>query len=154
MSTEHTDILIVEDSPNDAQLTIRSLKKHNLANNIVHVTDGQEALDYLSAQGAFRERNPLDLPRVILLDLKLPKLDGRQVLSWIRKNEATKLIPVVVLTSSQEEADLHESYKLGANSYIVKPVDFEKFTESIRQVGLYWLLLNKPALPVHVHEHH
>jgi CheY-like chemotaxis protein len=146
MHNDVTDILIIEDNPNDALLTIRSLKQSNLANNIVHVTDGQAALDYLHAEGAFRERNPLKLPKVVLLDLKIPKLDGLQVLARIRGDERTKLLPVVILTSSQEESDLIESYKLGANSYIVKPVEFENFSKSIREVGLYWLLLNKPPL--------
>jgi two-component system, response regulator len=146
MNTESTDILIVEDNPNDALLTIRSLKQSNLANNIVHVTDGQTALDYLHAEGVYRERNALKLPKVVLLDLKIPKLDGLQVLSRIRGDERTRLLPVVILTSSQEESDLIESYKLGANSYIVKPVEFENFSKSIREVGLYWLLLNKPPL--------
>jgi CheY-like chemotaxis protein len=146
MNTESTDILIVEDNPNDALLTIRSLKQSNLANNIVHVTDGQTALDYLHAEGVYSARNALKLPKVVLLDLKIPKLDGLQVLSRIRGDERTKLLPVVILTSSQEESDLIESYKLGANSYIVKPVEFENFSKSIREVGLYWLLLNKPPL--------
>ena len=146
MNCKATPILIVEDNPNDALLCIRSLKQNNLANNIVHLTDGQEAIDYLFAEGAYSGRNPMDLPKVLLLDLKLPKLDGLQVLARIRSDERTKLLPVVILTSSQEERDLIESYKLGANSYIVKPVEFENFSKSIREVGLYWLLLNKPPI--------
>jgi len=146
MNCKSTDILIVEDNPNDALLTIRSLKEHNLANNIVHVRDGQEALDYLFAEGGYSERDPLNLPKAILLDLKLPKLDGLQVLARIRGDERMKCVPVVILTSSQEEGDLVKSYKLGANSYIVKPVEFESFSAAIKQLGLYWLLLNK--LPV------
>lgn len=146
MNNESADILIVEDNQNDALLTIRSLKQHNLASSLVHVTDGQAAVDYLFAKGAYSERDPLDLPKVVLLDLKLPKLNGLEVLSLIRDDPRTKILPVVILTSSQEESDLIESYKLGANSYIVKPVDFENFSKAIYQVGLYWLLLNKPAM--------
>ncbi|MCE9588398.1 MAG: response regulator [Verrucomicrobia bacterium] len=146
MNCKSTDILIVEDNPNDALLTIRSLKEHNLANNIVHVRDGQEALDYLFAEGGYSDRDPLNLPKAILLDLKLPKLDGLQVLARIRGDERMKCVPVVILTSSQEEGDLVKSYKLGANSYIVKPVEFESFSAAIKQLGFYWLLLNK--LPV------
>ena len=146
MNCKSTDILIVEDNPNDALLTIRSLKEHNLANNIVHVRDGQQALDYLFAEGGYSDRDPLNLPKAILLDLKLPKLDGLQVLARIRGDERMKCVPVVILTSSQEEGDLVKSYKLGANSYIVKPVEFESFSAAIKQLGLYWLLLNK--LPV------
>ena len=146
MNGKSTEILIVEDNANDALLTIRSLKEHNLANNIVHVRDGQEALDYLFAKGAYSDRDPLNLPKAILLDLKLPKLDGLQVLARIRDDERMKCVPVVIFTSSQEEGDLVKSYKLGANSYIVKPVEFESFTAAIKQMGLYWLLLNK--LPV------
>ena len=147
MNNEYADILIVEDNQNDALLTIRSLKHHNLANNLVHVTDGQAAIDYLFAKGEYSERNPLNLPKVVLLDLKLPKINGLEVLSQIRGYARTKLLPVVILTSSQEESDLIESYKLGANSYIVKPVEFENFSKAIYEVGLYWLLLNKPATP-------
>jgi CheY-like chemotaxis protein len=147
MNNEPADIMVVEDNPNDAMLTIRSLKQHNLANNLVHVTDGQAAIDYLFAKGAYSERNPLNLPKVVLLDLKLPKLNGLEVLSLIRGDPRTQILPVVILTSSQEESDLIESYKLGANSYIVKPVEFENFSKAIVDVGLYWLLLNKPATP-------
>jgi len=146
MNNEPADIMVVEDNPNDAMLTIRSLKQHNLANNLVHVTDGQAAIDYLFAKGAYSERNPLNLPKVVLLDLKLPKLNGLEVLSLIRGDPRTQILPVVILTSSQEESDLIESYKLGANSYIVKPVEFENFSKAIVDVGLYWLLLNKPPV--------
>jgi CheY-like chemotaxis protein len=145
MNNEHSDILIVEDNPNDVLLTIRSLKKHKLANSIIHVSDGQAALDYIFGEGAHQGRNVMEQPRVVLLDLKLPKLDGLQVLARIRADQRTKLLPVVILTSSQEESDLVQSYNLGANSYIVKPVEFENFAKSIYQIGLYWLLLNKPA---------
>jgi two-component system, response regulator len=146
MNNESADILIVEDNQNDALLTIRSLKQHNLASSLVHVTDGQAAVDYLFAKGAYSERNPLNLPKVVLLDLKLPKLNGLEVLSLIRGDPRTQILPVVILTSSQEESDLIESYKLGANSYIVKPVEFENFSKAIVDVGLYWLLLNKPPV--------
>jgi CheY-like chemotaxis protein len=146
MNCESTDILLVEDNPNDALLTIRSLKEHNLDNNIIHVSDGQEALDYLYAEGVYHHRNPLKTPKTILLDLKLPKISGLEILARIRADERTKVVPVVILTSSQEESDLKKAYSLGANSYIVKPVDFENFTTVVKQLGLYWLLLNKPPL--------
>lgn len=146
MNPETADILIVEDNPNDAHLAIRSLKQNRLTNTIVHLSDGPAALDYLFAEGEYSGRDPLDLPKVVLLDLKLPKLDGLQVLARIRMNPRTKVLPVVILTSSQEERDLIESYKLGANSYIVKPVEFDNFTKAVQEVGLYWLLLNKPPL--------
>jgi CheY-like chemotaxis protein len=145
MNNEPSEILIVEDNPNDVLLTIRSLKKHKLANSIIHVSDGQAALDYLFGEGTHQGRNVMEQPRVVLLDLKLPKLDGLQVLARIRADQRTKLLPVVILTSSQEESDLIQSYNLGANSYIVKPVEFENFAKSIYEIGLYWLLLNKPA---------
>lgn len=147
MNSDNTEILIVEDNPNDAQLTMRSLKKNNLANHIMHVSDGQIAVDYLLGEGEYQGRNVLDQPKVVLLDLKLPKLNGLQVLARIRGDARTKMLPVVILTSSQQESDLIESYKLGANSYIVKPVEFENFAKSVQEVGLYWLLLNKPAIP-------
>lgn len=147
MNSGTTEILIVEDNPNDAQLTMRSLKKNNLANHIMHVSDGQAAVDYLFGEGEYQGRNVLDQPKVVLLDLKLPKLNGLQVLARIRGDARTKMLPVVILTSSQQESDLIESYKLGANSYIVKPVEFENFAKSVQEVGLYWLLLNKPATP-------
>ena len=138
------EILLVEDNPNDVEMTLRALKKHNLANKVHVVKDGAEALDYVFATGIYAERNIDDHPKVILLDLKLPKVDGMEVLRRIRADERTKCIPVVVLTSSQEERDIVESYKLGVNSYIVKPVDFDKFLSTVQELGLYWLLLNKP----------
>jgi len=147
MNLDSAEILIVEDNPNDAQLTMRSLKKNNLANHIMHVSDGQAAVDYIFGEGEYQGRNVLDQPKVILLDLKLPKLNGLQVLARIRSDARTKILPVVILTSSQQESDLIESYKLGANSYIVKPVEFENFAKSVQEVGLYWLLLNKPPIP-------
>ena len=138
------EILLVEDNPRDAELTLRALKKHNLANHVHVAKDGAEALDYIFATGIYAERNIHDHPKVVLLDLKLPKVDGMEVLRRIRADEGTKCIPVVVLTSSQEERDIVESYKLGVNSYIVKPVDFDKFLSTVQELGLYWLLLNKP----------
>jgi CheY-like chemotaxis protein len=145
MIQETTDVLLVEDNPNDALLAIRSLKESKLANEIVHLKDGQEAIDYLLQQGSYAGKKVF-LPKVILLDLKLPKVNGLEVLKALRANPETKLVPIVILTSSQVESDLIESYKLGANSYIVKPVDFENFSKSIREVGLYWLILNKPPI--------
>ena len=146
MKNGSSDILIVEDNPNDAELAMRALRQHNLANSMVHVKDGQEALDYLFGEGGFKGRDARQQPKVILLDLKLPKLNGLDTLARMRADKRTKLTPVVVLTSSQEESDLLGSYHLGANSYIVKPVDFDKFVEAIREIGLYWLLLNKIPL--------
>lgn len=146
MKNETGDVLLVEDNPNDALLTIRSLKEQNLANEIVHLSDGQAALDYLFAEGTYSSRNIQKVPKVVLLDLKLPKVGGLQVLKRLRDDARTKLLPIVILTSSQEESDLVESYKLGANSYIVKPVEFENFSKAIREVGLYWLVLNKPPI--------
>ncbi len=138
------EILLVEDNPNDAELTLRALKKHNLANKVHWVKDGAEALDFLFANRTFEERKAAPNPRVVLLDLKLPKVDGLEVLRQVRANEKTKLIPVVVLTSSKEEQDVVESYRLGVNSYIVKPVNFKKFLETVSELGLYWVLLNEP----------
>ena len=137
------DILLVEDNPNDAELTLRALKKHNFANKIHHVRDGAEALDYIFATGKYAHRKIEDSPKVVFLDLKLPKIDGAEVLRRIKSDERTKTIPVVILTSSKEEKDLVRSYNLGVNSYIVKPVEFEKFVDSVSELGLYWLLLNK-----------
>jgi two-component system response regulator len=142
-------ILLVEDSPEDAQLTLRALKKHNLANRVFHVKDGAEALDFIFARGAYSDRNAENVPKVIFLDLKLPKVDGLEVLKQIRsdgepREVPIKNVPVVILTSSKEERDIVESYKLGVNSYIVKPVEFDKFVQSVSDLGLYWLLLNQP----------
>lgn len=136
-------ILIVEDNPDDEALTIRALKKNNIGNRLVVVRDGAEALDFLFCTGAYSNRNPLDLPQTILLDLKLPKVDGLEVLKRIRADGRTSLLPVVILTSSNEERDIVQSYKNGANSYIRKPVDFNEFLEAARQLGLYWLVLNE-----------
>ena len=138
------EILLVEDNPNDIELALHALKKHNLANRIQVVRDGAEALDFLFARGAFSHRDINQTPRVVLLDLKLPKVDGLEVLRQVKADPRTRKIPVVVLTSSREERDVVESYSLGVNSYILKPVDFQQFTEAVRTIGLYWLLLNEP----------
>jgi CheY-like chemotaxis protein len=140
---KQVDILLVEDNPNDAELAIRALKRHNLANNLVLVHDGEEALDFMFCRGRYQERNQSDRPRLVLLDLKLPKVDGLEVLKALKSDQRTRITPIVVLTTSKEERDLLRSYDLGANSYIVKPVDFEKFTEAVKDLGLYWLVLNE-----------
>ncbi len=132
------EVLLIEDNPDDAELTIRVLKKHNLANNLVHLHDGEEALNFLLAEG----NN--NVPKLILLDLKMPKVDGIEVLRKIKNHDQKKVIPVVVLTSSKEERDIVESYNLGVNAYVVKPVEFEKFVEAVAKLGLFWLLLNQP----------
>ncbi len=137
-------ILLVEDNPDDVALTRRALKQSNICNDLVVAADGVEALDYLFGTGAYAGRDMDAMPAVILLDLKLPKIDGLEVLQRIRGNEATKLLPVVVLTSSKEERDLLSSYNLGANSYIRKPVNFSQFAAAIKQLGLYWLVINEP----------
>jgi len=136
-------ILLVEDNPDDEKLTLRAMKKNNILNDIIVVRDGAEALDFLFGEGKYEGRETDVSPQVILLDINLPKIGGLEVLRRIRENERTCLYPVVILTSSREEKDLVESYKLGANSYICKPVDFNQFSESIRQLGLYWLVLNE-----------
>ncbi|MBN2653724.1 MAG: response regulator [Nitrospirae bacterium] len=141
---EIVEILLVEDNPNDAELTMRALKKSRLANNLLWLKDGAEALDYIFSKGAYENRNMDIVPKVILLDLKMPKVDGIEVLSKLKSDERTKVIPVVVLTSSKEEPDIKKCYSLGANSYIVKPVDFEKFITAVSQISLYWLLTNHP----------
>ena len=140
-------ILIVEDNPDDEALTIRALKKNNIGNRLVVVRDGVEALDFLFCTGIYSDRDPHDLPQTILLDLRLPKVDGLEVLRRIRADQHTSMLPVVILTSSKEEQDVIEGYKYGANSYIRKPVDFDQFVNSVRQLGLYWLVLNEaPSL--------
>jgi two-component system, response regulator len=144
-SNTEVEILLVEDNPNDAELALRALKKNNLANNVVVVSDGEEALDFVFARGKYAHRDIEHGPRVILLDLKLPKVDGLEVLRLIKGDLRTKAIPVIVLTSSKEEKDIVESYKLGVNSYILKPVDFDKFVEAVKDIGYYWLLLNQSA---------
>jgi two-component system, response regulator len=142
MSHEAVEILLVEDNPNDLELTLHALRRFHLANRIEIARDGAEALDYLFGTGAFAGPSTFNLPRLILLDLKLPKVDGLEVLQKIKSSPDTQSIPVVVLTSSREERDIVESYRLGVNSYIAKPVDFAQFTEAVRQIGLYWLVLN------------
>lgn len=137
-------ILFVEDNPDDVELTLRALKKNNIVNDIVVVRDGAEALDYLYGSGKYAGRDTSVLPTVILLDLKLPKVDGLEVLRRVRAEESTRLLPVVILTSSDEEKDMIDSYNLGANSYVRKPVDFIQFAEAVKQLKLYWLLLNEP----------
>jgi len=132
------EILLIEDNPDDAGLTIHALKKHNLANNLLHLNDGEEALEYLFSNEI------TSIPKVILLDLKMPKVDGIEVLRRLKSDERRKIIPVVVLTSSREDRDILESYKLGVNAYIVKPVDFDKFVKAISEIGFFWLLLNQP----------
>lgn len=141
-------ILLVEDSSSDEELTLRALRKSGVANRVIVTRDGAEALDYLFAQGAFAARDPRETPQVVLLDLNLPKIGGLEVLRRIRADERTKLLPVVVLTSSGEDNDLLRGYGSGANSYVVKPVDFTQFAEAVRQLGLFWLVHNQPPPPV------
>ena len=136
-------ILLVEDNPDDVQLTLRALKKNKIMNEVVVAQDGVEALDYLFGTGRYAGRDPKVLPQVVLLDLKMPRMDGHEVLQRIRKDERTKLLPIVILTTSSEDRDRVESYKVGANSYIRKPVDFNQFAEAVQQLGLYWLVLNE-----------
>jgi len=138
------DILLVEDNPSDVELTLRALKKAKLANPIHVASDGEEALEFIFATGAYADRDPKQTPKVVLLDLKLPKISGLEILEKLRQDERTKPLPVVVLTSSREAPDVQRAYALGVNSYIVKPVDFDKFAEAVAEVGLYWLLLNQP----------
>ena len=136
-------ILLVEDNPDDEELTMRALKKNNISNEIVVARDGAEALDYLFARGKYSKRDTSEMPQLILLDLKLPKIDGIEVLKQIRSDDRTKLLPVVILTLSKEQQDLINGYSSGANSYIRKPVDFKEFIEAVGQLGLYWLVLNE-----------
>lgn len=138
-------ILLVEDNPDDVALTLRAFQRNNIANNIVVARDGAEAIDYLFGQGDHDGRDVSDVPQLVLLDLKLPKISGLDVLRRLRADERTKYIPVVILTSSSEESDLITSYDLGANSFVKKPVDYDEFVEAARQLGLYWLVINRPA---------
>jgi two-component system, response regulator len=141
MDNKIVEILLVEDNQDDAELTIRALKKFNLANNLLHLEDGEEALNFLYASRGNT------FPKIILLDIKMPKVDGIEVLRKIKSDPYRKIIPVVVLTSSKEERDIIESYKLGVNAYIVKPVEFDKFVKAVSEIGFFWLLLNQPPLP-------
>lgn len=143
-NSDIVDILLVEDNPHDAELTVRAIRKRNILNPFHVVEDGAEALDFLFCRGAYQERDCLKLPKVILLDLKLPKLNGLEVLKTVKSNERTRTIPVVVVTSSREDPDIKTAYALGANSYVVKPVDFGAFLDAMSSLGLYWLLVNQP----------
>lgn len=140
---KEVEILIVEDNPRDAEIAIRALKKNHLTNNVLVVKDGEEALDFLYTRGDYADKNYDNRPKIILLDLKLPKVDGKKVLRTIKNDPEKRAIPVIVLTSSREERDIVDSYQLGVNSYIIKPVDFDKFVEAVKELGLYWLLLNQ-----------
>lgn len=142
-------ILLVEDNPDDEALTLRALRKNNIMNEVIVARDGAAALDYLFGTGGYAGRDTSERPQLILLDLKLPKVDGLEVLARLRANERTALLPIVILTSSKEQQDLLNGYRLGANSYIVKPVDFHQFVEAVQQLGLYWLVLNEGAPSVH-----
>ncbi len=148
MSLDETEILLVEDNPTDAELTMRALKRKNLINKLVWVKDGAEALDFLFAKGEYSNRNMDNLPKLILLDLRMPKVDGLEVLHRIKEDDRTKRIPVVVLTSSKEDRDIVESYKLGVNSYVSKPVEFDEFIDAVSAMGFYWILINKPPSEV------
>lgn len=146
MAEHSLEILLIEDNPNDVALALHAFKKYNLANRVHVIRDGAEALDFLFCTGAYAQRDIASGPKVILLDLKLPLVDGLEVLRQIKSNPQTQPYPVVVLTSSSEERDIVESYQLGVNSYIVKPVDFEQFTATMHTLGLYWLLINHPPI--------
>jgi two-component system, response regulator len=143
-SENAVEILLVEDNPRDAELTIRALKKKNLANSLYHVEDGVEALDFLFARGRYSDRDINESPKVVLLDLKLPRIDGLEVLAAIRTDERTRAIPVVIVTSSAEDPDVKKAYDLGANSYVIKPVQFDAFMDAMVRVGIYWLMVNHP----------
>lgn len=147
MNTNSVEVLLVEDNMSDAELTIRELKKHHMANNLVHVINGEEALDFVFATGRFQELRVSKInPKLILLDIQMPKVNGLEVLERIKSDAKTKTIPVVILTSSKEHPDIEKCYNLGANSYIVKPVNFENFSEAIKNLGFYWLLVNQPPM--------
>ncbi len=144
-SIHAVDILFVEDNPDDAALVLRALKKNNLGNNLIHLTDGAQALDFVFGRGKYAERKVEDKPKMVLLDLKMPKVDGLQVLKAIRGDERTKLIPVIIMTSSNEEKDIISSYALGVNAYVVKPVGFDNFSRAVAELGMFWMLTNRPA---------
>jgi two-component system, response regulator len=146
MFKNYVEVLLVEDNPNDVELTLHALEKNHFTNPIHVVRDGAEALDFIYGKGEYQARDTGQQPKVILLDLKLPKIDGLEVLRRLKADPATSIIPVVVMTSSREERDIIESYKLGVNSYITKPVDFEQFNQTVQQLGMYWLLLNQPPV--------
>ncbi|MDT8403288.1 response regulator [Sulfuriflexus sp.] len=148
MSITNTKILLVEDNPDDEELTLRALRHHNIANDLVIARDGVEALDYLFTTGKYADKDPDEFPQVVLLDLKLPKIDGLEVLKKMRADERTKCLPVVVLTSSNEEKDIVDSYNFGANSYVRKPVDFVQFIAAAEQLGMYWLVLNQSPVDI------
>lgn len=143
MIDNKVEILLVEDNPHDAEMTIRALRRVNLANKLIHVKDGAEALDFIFSKGVYSERNMDDKPKVILLDIKMPKVDGIEVLRQLKADEKTRSIPVVIMTSSKEEQDIITSYDIGVNSYVVKPVDFEGFAKAVSQLGYYWLITNQ-----------
>ncbi len=143
MENTEVEILLVEDNPDDAELTIRALKKHNLINKLHHVKDGDEALDFIFAQGIYSKRKVENIPKIILLDLKMPKISGLEVLRFLKVDERTKKIPIVILTSSKEDPDIKQCYSLGVNSYVVKPVEFDAFIKVVSDIGLYWMILNQ-----------
>jgi CheY-like chemotaxis protein len=147
MAGNEVEILLIEDNPGDLELTLHALRKNNLANKIQVARDGEEALDFLFCRGEFKDRNRNQTPKLVLLDLKLPKVDGLEVLKQVKSDPRTKTIPVVIMTSSKEERDLVAGYNLGVNSYIQKPVDFDQFRETVKNVGLYWLITNQ-AVPI------
>lgn len=148
MDGKEVEILLVEDNPNDVELTLRALERNHLANKVFVVQDGEEALDFLFCRGQYANREGASDPKVVFLDLKLPKVDGLEVLRTVRHDERTRFLPVVMLTSSEEERDIVASYKLGINSYIVKPIDFDNFSRAVTELGFYWLVLNKPPQKV------
>lgn len=144
MDPQKVDIILVEDNPHEAMLAIRSLKKHHLANNLIHLDDGEQAMNFIFSEGEFSSNINPPSPKLILLDINLPKINGLDILRRVKADARTQKIPIVLLTSSREESDIMESYKLGANSYIVKPVDFNSFSQAIHEMGMYWLVLNEP----------
>ena len=140
---DNVEILLVEDNPNDAEMLMRALRKHNFLNRLFWVRDGAEALDFLRCTGAYAERNPAELPKLVLLDLKMPKVGGLDVLRYIKSDETSRTVPVLMVTSSNEERDVVECYQLGANGFVVKPVEFSNFTEAVAKIGMYWLMVNR-----------